>query len=84
MTKAEVNGLKSIVSILKSRLEDAENKREEISDRLIDLEDEPLGNVLRRIDKMMTLDKELDEYLTDLSDAIDDLEDALATAEITG
>jgi hypothetical protein len=32
---------------------------------------------------MMTLDKELDEYLTDLSDAIDDLEDALATAEIT-
>ena len=84
MTQAEVNGLKSIVSILKSRLEDAENKREEISDRLIDLEDEPLGNVLRRIDKMMTLDKELDEYLTDLSDAIDDLEDALATAEITG
>ena len=75
--------MKSIVSILKHRLDDASDKREEISDRLIDLEDEPLGNVLRVIDKMMTLDKELDEYLTDLSDAIDDLEDALATAEIT-
>lgn len=83
MTQSEVNGLKSIVSILKSRLDDAADKREEISDRLLDLEGEPLGDVLRSIDKMMTLDKELDEYLTDLSDAIDDLEDALATAEIT-
>lgn len=83
MTQSEVNGLKSIVSILKSRLEDADDKREEIYDRLRDLEDEPLGNVLRVIDKMMTLGKELDEYLMDLSDAIDDLEDALATAEIT-
>lgn len=82
MKQAEVNGLKSIVSILKSRLEDADDKREEIYDRLRDLEDEPLGNVLRVIDKMMTLDNELEEYLTDLSDAIDDLEDALATAEI--
>lgn len=82
MTQAEVNGLKSIASILKSRLEDADDKREEIYDRLRDLEDEPLGNVLRVIDKMMTLGKELDEYLMDLSDAIDDLEDALATAEI--
>ena len=68
---------------MKSRLEDADDKREEIYDRLRDLEDEPLGNVLRVIDKMMTLGKELDEYLMDLSDAIDDLEDALATAEIT-
>lgn len=83
MTQSEVNGLKSIVSIVKSRLEDADDKREEIYDRLRDLEDEPLGNVLRVIDKMMTLGKELDEYLMDLSDAIDDLEDALATAEIT-
>ena len=83
MTQSEVNGLKSIVSILKSRLEDADDKREEIYDRLRDLEDVPLGNVLRVIDKMMTLGKELDEYLMDLSDAIDDLEDALATAEIT-
>ena len=83
MTQSEVNGLKSIVSILKYRLDDASDKREEISDRLRDLEDEPLGNVLRVIDKMMTLGKELDEYLMDLSDAIDDLEDALATAEIT-
>ena len=83
MTQSEVNGLKSIVSTLKSRLEDASDKREEISDRLLDLEGEPLGDVLRSIDKMMTLDKELDEYLTDLSDAIGDLEDALATAEIT-
>lgn len=83
MTQAEVNGLKSIASILKSRLEDADDKREEIYDRLRDLEDEPLGNVLRVIDKMMTLGKELDEYLMDLSDAIDDLKDALATAEIT-
>ena len=82
MKQAEVNGLKSIVSILKSRLEDADDKREEIYDRLRDLEDEPLGNVLRVIDKMMTLDNELEEYLTDLSDAIDDLEDALATADI--
>ena len=83
MTQSEVNGLKGIVSILKSRLEDAEDKREEISDRLTDLEDVPLSDAIRSIDKMMTLDNELDEYLTDLSDAIDDLEDALATAEIT-
>jgi len=83
MTQSEVNGLKSIVSILKSRLEDADDKREEIYDRLRDLEDEPLGNVLRVIDKMMTLGKELDEYLMDLSDAIDDLEHELAAAEIT-
>ena len=83
MTQSEVNGLKGIVSILKSRLGDATDKREEISDRLVDLEGEPLGDVIRSIGKMMKLDKELDEYLTDLSDAIDDLEDALATAEIT-
>lgn len=83
MTQAEVNGLKSIASILKARLDDAVDKSEEIYDRLVDLEDEPLGDVLRIIGKMMELDDELDEYLTDLSDAIDDLEDALATAEIT-
>ena len=35
------------------------------------------------IDKMMTLYKELDEYLTDLGDCICDLEDALDSAEIT-
>jgi hypothetical protein len=87
MTQSEVNGLKSIVSILKSRLEKATDKGEEISCGLIGtegyIEEESLGEALMGIDKMMTLYKELDEYLTDLGDCICDLEDALDSAEIT-
>lgn len=87
MTQSEVNGLKGIVSILKSRLEDATDKGEEIYDGLVDvesdIEDESLGTALRGIDKVMTLCRDLDEYLTDFSEGICDLEDALNSAEIT-
>lgn len=87
MKQSEVNGLKSIVSILKSRLEKAADKGEEISCGLIGtegyIEEESLGEALMGIDKMMTLYKELDKCLTDLDDCICDLEDAIDSAEIT-
>lgn len=82
MTRKELEEMKGFASILKSRLEDAVDTREDIYDRLKDLEETPLQDLLHEIDRLQDLDTMLDDNLTDLDEAIEELEKALNRIDI--
>lgn len=82
MTRKELEDMKAFASILKSRLEDAVDTREDIYDRLKDLEDTPLQDLLHEIGRLQDLDGKLDDNLTDLDEAIEELEKALNRIDI--
>lgn len=82
MTREELEEMKGFASILKSRLEDAVDTREDIYDRLKDLEDTPLQDLFHEIDRLQDLDTILDDNLTDLDEAIEELEKALNRIDI--
>ena len=75
--------MKAFASILKSRLEDAVDTREDIYDKLKYLEDTPIQDLLHEIGRLQDLDTELDDNLEDLSTAIDELEKALNKIGVT-
>ena len=83
MTREELNEMKGFASILKSRLEDAQDTREDLYDRLKDLEDTPLQDLLHEIDRLKDLDGKLDDNLEDLSEAIEELENTLSKVDVT-
>lgn len=83
MTRKELEEMKGFAFILKSRLEDAVDTREDIYDRLKDLEDTPLQDLLHEIGRLQDLDTELDDNLEDLSTAIEELEKALNRVDAT-
>jgi hypothetical protein len=74
--------MKGFASILKSRLEDAVDTREDIYDRLKDLEDTPIQDLLHEIGSLQDLDTKLDDNLTDLDEAIEELEKELNRVDI--
>ena len=74
--------MKGFASILKSRLEDAEDTREDIYDRLKDLEDTPIQDLLHEIGRLQDLDRKLDDNLTDISIAISELEKELNRIDV--
>ena len=83
MTRKELEDMKGFASILKSRLEDAVDTREDIYDRLKDLEETPLQDLLYEIGRLQDLDTMLDDNLTDLDEAIEELEKALNKIDLT-
>nr|DAK81867.1 MAG TPA: Spike glycoprotein [Caudoviricetes sp.] len=83
MTRKELEDMKGFASILKSRLEDAVDTREDIYDRLKDLEETPLQDLLYEIGRLQDLDTMLDDNLTDLDEAIEELEKALNKIDVT-
>ena len=82
MTREELEEMKGFASILKSRLEDAVDTREDIYDRLKDLEETPLQDLLHEIGRLQDLDTILDDNLTDLDEAIKELEKALNRIDV--
>lgn len=83
MTREELEDMRGFASILKSRLEDAVDTREDIYDRLKDLEETPLQDLFHEIGRLQDLDTILDDNLEDLSTAIDELEKALNKIGVT-
>lgn len=83
MTREELEEMKGFASILKSRLEDAVDTREDIYDKLKYLEDTPIQDLLHEIGRLQDLDTILDDNLTDLDEAIEELEKALNRIDIT-
>ena len=83
MTREELEEMKGFASILKSRLEDAVDTREDLYDKLKYLEDTPIQDLLLEIGRLQDLDTKLDDNLTDLNEAIEELEKALSKVDVT-
>ena len=83
MTREELEEMKGFASVLKSRLEDAVGTREDIYDKLKDLEDTPIQYLMHEIDRLQDLDGKLDDNLEDLDEAIEELEKALNRIDVT-
>ena len=82
MTREELEDMRGFASILKSRLEDAVDTREDIYDRLKDFEDTPLQDLLHEIGRLQDLDRDLGNNLEDISEAIEELEKALNRIDV--
>ena len=72
MTQEELEGMEIFASILRERLEEVTDKYDDIYDRLKYLEDEPVSNVHRVIDKIQEEYNELYDKLEDLSEAVEE------------
>ena len=83
MTREELESMKAFASILKSRLEDAVDTRENIYDELLDFEDAPIKDLPRGIDRLQALDEDLRENLAEIDEAIEELEKALNKVDVT-
>lgn len=77
MTQEELNEMERFAVILNSRLEEVTDKYEDIDYRLKLLEDARLSNACRVIDKIQEEYNELDDKLTDLSEAVDEFTKAI-------
>ena len=82
MTREELEEMKGFASILKSRLEDAVDTREDIYDELWDFEDAPIKDIPQGIDRLQALDEKLRENLADIDEAIEELEKALNKVDV--
>lgn len=69
--------MEGFATILNSRLEEVTDKYDDIDDRLKYLEDEPVSNVHRVIDKIQEEYNDLYDKLTDLSEAVDEFTKAI-------
>lgn len=69
--------MEGFATILNSRLEEVTDKYDDIDDRLKYLEDEPVSNVHRVIDKIQEKYNDLYDKLTDLSEAVDEFTKAI-------
>lgn len=69
--------MERFAAILTSRLEEVTDKYEDIDYRLKLLEDERLSNACRVIDKIQEEYNELDDKLTDLSEAVEEFTKAV-------
>lgn len=77
MTREELDEMEWFTTILNSRLEEVTDKYDDIDDRLKYLEDEPVKNVHRVIDKIQEKYNELYDKLTDLSETVDEFTKAI-------
>ena len=82
MTREELESMKAFASILKSRLEDAVDTRNDIYDELWDMEDAPVKDLPQEIDRLQALDEKLRENLADIDEAIQELEKALNKVDV--
>lgn len=77
MTQERLKELERFAAILNSRLEEVTDMYEDIDDRLKLLEDARLSNACRVIDKIQEKYNELDDKLTDLSEAVEEFTKAI-------
>nr|DAQ30719.1 MAG TPA: hypothetical protein [Caudoviricetes sp.] len=77
MTKEELREMEGFASILTSRLEDVTDKYEDIDNRIKYLDDEPVRDICRVIDKIQVESNELDDRLTDLNEAVEEFAKAI-------
>ena len=77
MTREELDEMEGFATILNSRLEEVTDKYDDIDDRLKYLEDEPVSNVHRVIDKIQEEYNDLYDKLTDLSEAVEEFTEAI-------
>nr|DAP88219.1 MAG TPA: hypothetical protein [Caudoviricetes sp.] len=77
MTQEQLKELERFAAILNSRLEEVTDMYEDIDDRLKLLEDARLSNACRVIDKIQEKYNELDDKLTDLSEAVEEFTKAI-------
>lgn len=77
MTQEELESMERFAAILDSRLQEVTDKYDDIDDRLEHLEDEPVSNVHRVIDKIQEEYNVLYDKLTDLSEAVEEFAKAI-------
>ena len=77
MTQEELKKMERFAAILNSRLEEVTDKYEYMYDRLKDLDEEPVRDICRVIDKIQEEYKELDDKLTDLIEAVEEFTKAV-------
>lgn len=77
MTQEELDEMEGFATIWNSRLEEVTDKYDDIDDRLKDLDDEPVRDICRVIDKIQEEYNDLYDKLTDLSEAVDEFTKAI-------
>lgn len=77
MTQEELKEMECFASILTSRLKEVTDKYEDIDSRIEGLDDERVRNIYRVVDKIQEEYNELDDKLTDLSEAVDEFTEAI-------
>ena len=60
-----------------SRMEEVTDKYKDVYDRIEDLDEEPVRDICRVIDKIQEEYNELDDKLTDLSEAVEEFTEAI-------
>nr|DAT14206.1 MAG TPA: nucleoporin [Caudoviricetes sp.] len=69
--------MERFAAILTSRLEEVTDKYEDIDRRIEGLEDERVRNIYRVVDKIQEEYNELDDKITDLSEAVEEFTEAI-------
>ena len=77
MTRDELKSMERFAAILNLRLEEVTDKYEDIDDRIKDLDEEPVRDICRVIDKIQEEYNELDDKLTYLSEAVEEFTKAV-------
>ena len=77
MTQEELKSMECFAAILTSRMEEVTDKSEDIYDRIKDLDEDPVRDICRVIDKIQEEYNELDDKLTDLSEAVEEFTKAV-------
>lgn len=77
MTQEELKEMERFAAILTSRLEEVTDKYEDIDRRIEGLEDERVRNIYRVVDKIQEEYNELDDKITDLSEAVEEFTEAI-------
>ena len=77
MTQEELKSMECFASILTSRMEEVTDKYKDVYDRIEDLDEEPVRDICRVIDKIQEEYNELDDKLTDLSEAVEEFTEAI-------
>ena len=77
MTQEELKSMECFASILTSRMKEVTDKYEDVYDRIEDLDEEPVRNIYRVVDKIQDKYNELDDKLTDLIEAVEEFTKAI-------
>ena len=77
MTQEELKSMERFAAILTSRMEYVTDKYEDIDDRIKDLDEEPVRDICRVIDKIQEEYNELDDKLLNLSEAVEEFTKAI-------
>ena len=77
MTREELKEMEAFATILNTRLEEITDKYDDIDNRIKDLDEEPVRDICRAIDRIQEKYNKLYDKLTDLSEAVDEFTKAI-------